>query len=298
MESQRGHSLNQKPVVGQDALLPPDAETARRYLAEATAVAERRDSAIDRRGIARLQIVNAVITAAFLLVFAYLLRGTESSSYQVVLFAFLLWGLLAAGIAQRDGIQWRMTRTRLPLALAGAVVVVVAFVVFGLVIFVPDLPTGLGVVPAALFLLAFGGHGVVQLRRAATDPLRAPARREPLPRAARAGTVGVGIVIGALHMLARAPEGVLSSVLILLIALLVVAWMFVGATDAGLPAIGARWRWPHLAGFGAAAAALLALVLLQPAGDTSMATAGLVTGGAVIVLFAVLAVVPGRASRD
>jgi hypothetical protein len=289
--------VDQKPVPGHDALVPPDAETARRYLDEADAVAVRRDRAVDRRAIARLQILNAVVTAAFLVASVIALRRSPDGGAQVLLFAFLVYGQILSGAAQRSGLQWRLTRGRWQVVVVGAVVMVAALVTFGVAVFAPEAPWVMVVLPGALVLAALGGYGAVQLARASNDPHRPAAPRTPLPRGARAGTVGVGAVFAALLMLAAAPEGVLASVLLLLIALCVLAWLCAGATDLGLPALGARWRWPHETGLAIAATALVALTLFGRGGAEGEATAGVIVGCGVLLLFGGLSFVPGRDLR-
>lgn len=123
--------MEQKPIAGQGPLAPPDSETASQYLAAAQAVVERRDRAVDRRALARLEIGNAVVTAAYLVAFALVLRRGDVLASQIVLFTFLVWGQLSSGMAQRTGLQWRMTRSRLPFLLGGGAVLIGALVVFG-----------------------------------------------------------------------------------------------------------------------------------------------------------------------
>lgn len=290
--------MDQKPIFGQDALVPPEAGTARQYLAEERAVSERRDRAVDRRALGWLQIVNAVVTSTFLAVCALLLQRDVTNGYQVVLFTFIVWGQLAGGMAQRAGVQWRLSRRSWPLVTAGAAMVVAVLVVFGLSIFVPGLPVAIVLAPSVLVLLLLGGYGVVQLVRSSGEEARARITRMPLPRGARLGTVGVGVVVGALIALASAPEGVLTSVLTLMVALLVIAWFFAGATDMALAAVGARWRWPHATGFAVAAVALVVIVLLGSDRASGGLAVGLVAGAGVVVLFVVLSLVPGRDLGD
>lgn len=290
--------MDQKPVSGHDALVPPDAETARRYLEEADAVVTRRDRAVDRRALARLQILNAVITAAFLVASVIAHRRSSGGGAQVLLFAFLIYGQILSGAAQRSGLQWRLVRSRWPMIVAGGIVVAGSLVAFGVAVFTPGIPWGLVALPGALVLVAFGGYGAVQLVRASSDPSPPAVRRVPLPRGARTGTLGVGVVLGALVMLAAAPAGALTSALLLPVALCVLAWLCAGATDLGLPTLGVRWRWPHEVGLAVGAALLLTLTLLDLGGVPGGATVGLIVGCGVVLLFAALAFVPGRDVRD
>ncbi|UTT51516.1 hypothetical protein [Microbacterium maritypicum] len=288
--------MQQKPIPGQDALDPPDADVARQYLAAADAVVERRDRAIDRRALAGLQMVNAAVTAGYLVAFALVLRQDDVLASQVILFTFLVWGQLASGMAQRHGMQWRWSASRWPLLLGGGVVLVGAVLVFGFVALDTRLPVGMVLIPAGLVVVGIGGYGAVQLVRAAGDPR--PPRPSPLvlPTALRWGTILVGVVLGVLTMLAGAPDGVLRSVITLLVMLALFTWLVVFNTPVGLPAVGASWRGPHVTAFLLAACVPVALVLGGDVlGDRGLA--GVVGGAVVMVLVIVASFIPGRASR-
>lgn len=289
--------MDQTPITGQGPLVPPDAEMARQYLAEAAAVTERRDRAVDRRALARLQIINAAATAVFLIASVILLRRPEGGGAQALLFGFLLYSQVMSGIAQRSGLQWRFTRERAPVVIVGAVVMVIVIAAFGLAVFVPSLPRAATVLPGVLVLGVFGGFGAVQLVRAPREPLGQKVPRVPLPRAARVGMFAVGILFGALLALASAPAGAITSTLLLLIAVCVLAWLAASSTDFGLPALGALWRWPHEVGLAIAVILLLGLTLLDLGGEGG-ATTGALAGGAVVLLFVALSFVPGRGERD
>ncbi len=111
---------------------------------------ERRDRAIDRRALAGLQMVNAAVTAGYLVAFALVLRQDDVVASQVILFTFLVWGQLASGMAQRHGMQWRWSASRWPLLLGGGVVLVGAVLVFGFVALDTRLPVGMVLIPAGL----------------------------------------------------------------------------------------------------------------------------------------------------
>lgn len=286
--------MEQTPVQGQEALAPPSADIAQRYLDEAAAVVHRRGHVVDRRALARLHIANAVITAAYLVAMAAALRGDAGGTSQVILFSFLLWGQLVSGMAQHSGMQWRLTASRWPLLLAGGVLIVAALIVFGFVVWDPEVPA-VGIwIPAALVLFGFGGYGAVQLARASGGPHPPRSHPAPLPRGARWGTVLVGIAIGVLAMRGSAPDGVLTSVLMLLVVLMLVAWMVAARTEMGLPTVGASWRWPHLAAFAASVCALSLVVLL----DGVPVVLGVLSGLGIIALLTAVSFVPGRDLRD
>ncbi|MEW2005149.1 hypothetical protein [Microbacterium sp. NPDC079208] len=289
--------MEQKPIAGQDPLAPPDSETASQYLAAAQAVVERRDRAVDRPALARLEIGNAVVTAAYLVAFALVLRRGDVLASQIVLFTFLVWGQLSSGMAQRTGLQWRMTRSRLPFLLGGGAVLIGALVVFGFAALDTRLPEAVVLLPAAVVLVGIGGHGVVQLLRASNDSHRSRPGPVALKGPRRWGTALVGIAIGVLTMLAGSPDDVLRSAISLLVMLCLVAWIAVSTSEVGLPAIGASWRWPHVLVFLLAACVPVTLVLgAGVLGDAGWA--GVWGGVAVIVCFAVVTCIPGRAERD
>lgn len=288
--------MEQKPIEGQDALVPPDPETARRYLETVEAVVDRRDRAVDRRALARLQIGNAVVMAAYFVAFALVLRQDDVLASQIVLFTLLVWGQLSTGMAQRTGMQWRMTRSRWPLLLAGAVIVIGAFVVFGFAALDTRLPVGVVLIPAVVVLVGVGGHGVVQLIRAAGDPRRPRPAPQPLPRRLRWGTVLVGVAFAVLTMLAGSPDDVLRSVITLLVMLCLVAWIAASASDLGLPAVGASWRWPHLTVFFVAACIPVGIVVGSGALDDA-GLAGVCAGVGVIASFVAVSFVAGHGER-
>lgn len=286
--------MEHQPVQGQELLAPPSADIAQRYLDEADAVAIRRERSVDRRGLAWLQIVNALVTAVYLIALAVAIRSDVSGTYQVILFGFLLWGQLASGAAQRSGMQWRMTWSRWPVLVAGGALLAAALVIFGLVAFDPDFPVIGMVVPAALVVVGFGGYGVVQLVRASGEVQRLPAARSRLSRGARWGTILVGVAVGLLMMLGSAPDGVLTSILILLVVLMLFAWIVAARREVGLQTVGASWRWPHFVIFGAASCGLSLVVLV----DDLPVLGGVVGGVGVIALFVAVSFVPGRDLRD
>lgn len=289
--------MEQKPVPGHEALIPPDADIAQRYLDEVQAVAERRDRAVDRRALAWLQIANAVVIAVYLGAFVWVLRNAAPLVPQVILFTFLMWSQLATGIAQRNGMQLRMSRTRWPIVVAGAVLIIVALVLFGFAVWDDRLPAIAMAIPSGLVLVGLGGYGVVQLIRAAGDPHPRRPVRAPLSRPIRWGTSLVGVAMGVLILLGGAPEGVVTSILMLLVVLLLLAWMLAARTELGLPAIGAAWRWPQVLAFAAAAAVLLAFIGIRAVGiGPDMSVTALAAAGVVALIVAV-SFVSGRDPR-
>lgn len=98
-------------------------------------------------------------------------------------------------------------------------------------------------------------------------------------------------------MLGGSPDDVLRSAISLLVMLCLVVWIAASTSEIGLPAVGASWRWPHVLVFLLAACVPVALALGAGAlGDTGWA--GVWGGVAVILCFAVVTFIPGRAERD
>lgn len=282
--------MEQKPVPGQEALVPPDPETAHRFLVAAEAVVERRARAVDRRALAWLQIGNAIVTAGFVVGYGTLLRRGDTVSAQSLLFALILWGQLAGGIGQRNGMAVRMTRAAWPVMLGGGLMLASAFVVFGFAVWDQGAPDALVLVPGVILIVGLGGYGLVQLRRAAADPPRDPAPPVRLTGGLRAGTILVGVALGLLTLLGAAPDDVTRAVLAVVLLLALVAWLMAFHSDVGLPAIGAAWRWPHILAFVVGTGVPVILVLMGVAN----ALASVVAGAAVILLFVLVSFVPGR----
>ncbi len=294
MESEGGHAMEQKPIHGHEAIAPPSADVAQRYLDEADAVKHRRGRVVDRRALAWLQIANAAVTAVYLVALVTAIRGHGGVTPQVFVFSFLVWGQLSTGMAQRSGMQLRLTWSRWPILLAGGALTVVVLVVFGFAVFYPGFPE-IGVwIPAVLMLVGFGGYGAVQLALASGDPRPPRSMPKPLPRAMRWGTICVGVALGVMAMLGSAPDGVLASTLLLLVVLMTFVWLVAARSEMGLPAVGASWRWPHQLAFAAAGCALALLVLL----DGVPIGLGFVGGLGIIALFVAVSFVPGRDLRD
>ncbi|KJQ53097.1 hypothetical protein RS85_03178 [Microbacterium sp. SA39] len=291
--------MDQNPVPGQDALAPPDAAIAQRYLDEARMVATRRDRAVDRRALAWLQIANAAVTAVYLTAFAWVLESAGSLVPQVILFVFLVWIQIASGMAQRNGMQWRMTRSRWLWIAVCAVVLITSRVVFGFAVVDRSLPLFVMFLPGGLVLVALGGYGLLQLLNASRDPRPPRPARRRLPLGVRIGTMLLGAAFGVLILLLGAPDGVVASTILLLIFLLLLALMFASRSDLGLPAIGAAWRWPHVLVFAVTASALLMLVMVDAAGErpVGLGATALIGAGAVL-LFVGAAFIPGRDARE
>lgn len=252
-------TMDQQPIGAEMPLEPPSASVARAYLDELVAVERRRDEHIDRRAVGWLSIINAVVLAVFLYLSVVGLRNGATTVTQPVLFAFLIWGQVTAGVATRSGVRWQLVRRRW--------LMIVGTTAFGVVIVVSMLAAVFGadefddVIVYVSPLLAFvvlTSVGVVQLRRAREHVAARTRPRAPLSPGVRAATIGLGVILAGLTALMAAPESVLTSVLLLLLVLVLVAWMFAGASGLGIPALGEQWRWPQFTAYGVSVAAVFA----------------------------------------
>ena len=286
----------QRAVDGHEPLSPPDPITAQRYLDHLNEIAVRRDATIDRRAQAWLQIVNAVATAAYLLVFAVVMRSKADMEAQALVFVFLIWSQIASGITQRHGMQRRLGRAQWPLIVAGIVLLILTVVFLLLSGFAPGFPVIGMFVPSAIALLTLGGYGLWLWWHASEDSRPPHAPRAGLDRSARTGTILVGMGLGVIVALMGAPAGVLRSSILLMIVLGVVVWMFAMSSPLGLPAIGETWRWPHLVVFALGAAALGGAVLPDSLLTAVPLVAALV-GVGIVAAFVGASFIPGYARR-
>ena len=287
--------MDQKPVAGQDPLEQPDAGIAQRFLDEADAVAERRDRTVNCRALAWLQIANTTVLSVYLLVFCTLLRS-EGGLAQVLVFAFLVWGQISSGMAQRWGMQRRLSRSRWPLFVGGGILVAIAFGLMLAAVFVPSFPVVPVYVSIGLFALSFGGYAVAGLIRARRDPRPQASPRMPLDPAARWGTILVGAAFGALVALAGAPDDVLRAILLLFVVLGIAVWLFASGTELGLSEIGAVWRWPHVLAVAVAGGVLVGVVLLD-LGARGLSSVAVGLGAVVLAVFVAVSFAQGYARR-
>ena len=287
--------MEHEPITGHVRLAPPDADTARHYLAQAEAIVERRERVVDRRAGAWLTIANAGIIAGYLAVVTMSIRRDVTPvEYQALLIPILLRGQISTGISGRGDRGPRAAKWRPLVTIGGALVLVTALAFFLMILVDESIPTQWMLVPIALVLLAFGGYGVVRVVRASRAPRPLPPVRAPLTPGVRAGTLLVGVVMGAVCALSAVPDDILRSVLYFLGIMALIVWMFASGTGIGLPLVGASWRWPHLLTFAASVGVLL--VLRVPALDRVIVapTTFLLAGFGILAMFVLVAAVPGR----
>lgn len=288
-------TVQQQAASGREALTPPDADTARHYLAQAEAIVERRERVADRRAAAWLSIANAVFVAAYLFIAAVgFRREVPSVEFQSLLVPLLVLSRISTGLTRRGDRGPRWSTSRRLTTVAGVVVAVGSLIVFILILANPRISTTWILLPVVAILLGFGGHGIVRLLRASHGPRPLPSVRAPLTVGARWGTILVGVLLGAVCAVSAATDETLRSVLLLMLLLVVLAWFTASGTAIGLPRLGASWRWPHVLALAVAVAALLVLRIPAIDGVVVAPVTFLLTGFAIALMFAVASTIPGR----
>lgn len=288
--------MEQKPTYDAAPLVPPTVEVASAYLEEISVIEQRRDALIDRRTVAWLSILNAVVIATFLYLTIVGLREGMTAVTQPVLFEFLIWGQISNGLATRSGVQWRLGRRKWMTIVGTAVIGVVVLVSMFAAIFAPDERDDRIVYVAPLVaLVALTGVGARQLWRArGHGPARHRGRRR-LSAGIRAATVALGVVLGALTALMSVPESVLTVVLLLLLVLVIVAWIFAGlASGLGIPALAEQWRWPQFTAYALSTAVFFASAASALFGRPTTMPLTAIAGAAMTVLFLLAALLGGR----
>ncbi|MFS0852348.1 hypothetical protein [Microbacterium sp. 179-I 3D4 NHS] len=279
--------MEQTPATGPTTTRQP--HTAGRHIDAAPAEADPRETAADRRDRAWQQLSSAVAIAVFLFVYITALRDDGVESATVLLFGFLLWTQLSAGVARRPGRPQPRRAPQHPLRVVAAVAVLLpALGLFGAAVFVDDAPLVLRLAPSAVVLLGLGGYGIALLRSSRS----AAPRTRPVPvrlrGTARVGTILVGVAL-ALGAVTATAAGFLGHVLSLATMIGFLVWMLAFSSEIGLPAVGAAWRWPHLLSLVLAEGALIAVVLLPVS-----APIGAIVGVGILLVFVGASFAPGR----
>lgn len=288
--------MEQKPAHDAAPLEPPTAEVAKAYLDEKAAIEDRREEFIDRRAVGWLSILNGAVISIFLFLTIVGLRDDATGVTQPVLFAFLIWGQIASGLATRSGVQWRLTR-RLWVTIVGVTVlgVVILVSMFAAIFAAEALDDRVVYVAPLAALVALIGIGVLQLWQArGQGPVRRRARG-PVSAGVRMATVALGVILGGLTALISVAESTLAVVLLLLLVLVIVAWAFAGrASGLGIPALVEQWRWPQFTAYGFSTVALFAGAAWALFGTPTTIPFVAIAGAAVMVLFALAAILGGR----
>lgn len=287
--------IEQQPASGHETLAPPDPDVARRYLAKAEAIVERRERAVDRRGAAWLTIANAVFLAAYLYVAAQGFRqGVSSVEFQTLLVPLLLLSQISTGIGQRGDRGQQGTGERRLVTIGGVVIAVGALTVFVLILVNPRISVSWILVPVAAILVGFGGYGVARLIRASRGPRPLPPVRAPLSTGVRWGTILVGVVLGAVCAVSAVPDEMLRSVLLLVLLLALLVWFGSSGTGIGLPLVGASWRWPHILALVVSVGILVVFRIPAIDGVVLAPATFLLAGLGMVLMFVISSTLPGR----
>lgn len=256
---------------GVEPLDPPTPEVARLYLDEAEAVEQRRERRIDRRAVAWQTILSAAATSVVLTAYLFIFR-TDSSAIHPLLFLIIIMGQISAGMGERHGLQWRTPRSKgwyVVFTVSLAVAVIGSF--FFILLSPGHGPLWFSFVPGAVFLIGFGGLGLVQLWKARASERGVGEAREPVPLATRVATAVLGLFLGCATLSIGIRDDFGTSLMMLAMMLIVVGWFFAWRTDAGPASLGRFWRWPQFVAYGAAMAVIVWLSLQSAyAGDVSM----------------------------
>lgn len=287
--------MEQRPIPGQEPLAPPTADVARAYLDEIGMVVGRREALIDRRRMARLAGVEAIVLAAYLTIMMFSFGQGSSSPFLMMVALLLIWVQFSAELRESYGGQPRLSgtsqRVYLAFGLVGALTVMVGVV---LQIVGVDIPILVRFAPGVVLLAVFGGKALRDLRRA---PEALPNDRDPFTVGARYATASLAIVFGLGIWATAVGESMLAVIFTPFVMVLLLGWNIAAYASSRLPPLGAIWRWPQWSAFTLGAAALAAMMLL--ALHTDVVTAPLAVSSAVVVavLFVVVAFVGGRDVR-
>lgn len=283
--------MEQKPISGAEPLARPSADVAQAYLAEVDAVTQRRETRIDRRRMARLQLIEAVVLAfyATLMMFGFG-NASSSASFMPVVAVLLLWVQFAGELRESYGFQQRRSwRGNLPLIAFGAVGVIALIVGVALQLSDQQIPLLLRVAPGALLLLVFGALGLLEYRQAHGARAVAPARAE-FAKGSRVSTLVLGLLLGGAVAVVGQEDPLLASTFGLLFMMSLLGWFIAAQISSRVPALGMMWRWPQWSAFAIGGVAVGAVTALE---STSTALGAAVTagiGGGVALLFVVAAV--------
>lgn len=284
--------MEQRPIPGHEPLAPPTPDVARAYLDEIGSVVQRREALIDRRRMARLACVEAVVLAVYLTVMLFSFGTSIGSSFVVLVALFLLWLQFATELRESYGGQPRLSGTAQRLYVVFGLVGVAA-VVGGVWLQIAgiDVPVFARFLPGVFLLGVFGGRALYELRRA---PQALLDEREPFTLGARWSTAALGVIIGLGIWVAASHEPMFVTAFAPIVMVALLGWSLVAYATDKLPALGAIWQWPQWSAFAISGAALIAVMLLSLHTEviTTALAAALAVGAALLII--VTAVTGGR----
>ncbi|WP_435744222.1 hypothetical protein [Microbacterium sp. PMB16] len=265
---------------------------ARLYLDEAEAVEQRRERRIDRRAVAWQTILAAAVTSVVVTAYIFVFRA-DSSAIQPLLFLLIIMSQISAGMGERHGLLWRTPRSKSWYTVFTVALAVAVIGSFFFILLTPDHgPFWFSWVPGAIFLIGFGGLGLVQLWKARGSERAVRESREPLPLATRITTAVLGVFLGAATLSIGIRGDLITSLVMLVLMLIVVGWLFAWMTDAGPAALGRYWRWPQFGAYGVSMAAIIWLSLRSAYGDEVALPVKLGVGALVALLMIGSALLP------
>ena len=284
MESERGHAMEQKPVQGQEALAPPSADIAQRYLDEADAVEERRNSQVSTRLQAWTTLIGAAVVFLFVTSNIGLLRLGESSTVPLLVVLMAASAQIISGVAERGGAQRRFTRGRwlyygaIALCVLGVLVSAVLYITVG-----DDASFLLLAGPAWSACLILVGIGLVQLWSSRHAPRARPDGPTAFRVPARVTTFVLGLVLAAAVVAVGLGDPLLSSVVTILAGAGLITVSIAARSDWGLAYLGEVWRWPQIVVVSIGALVLCALAIAPSFGAVIDSTVALVAAGALAI---------------
>lgn len=295
MARKYGGPVEHRPIRGQEPLAPPTADIARAYLDEIGSVVRRREALIDRRRMARLAGIEAIVLAVYVTVMMFSFGESIGSPFVIVVALLLIWLQFAMELRESYGGQPRLSSTAQRLYLSFGLAAVAAVVVGAWLQAIGiDIPVLARFLPGIVLLGVFGGRALRELRRA---PEALPDERVSFTTGARWATAVLGAVIGLGIWVTASPESTFGAAFAPIVMVALLAWSFAAYVTDKLPALGAIWQWPQWTAFALGAAALIAVMLLSlhtDAGNAALAAA-LAVGSALLLLVAALA--GGRRAR-
>lgn len=284
--------MEQKPIVGAAPLDPPSADLARQYLDEASAVAQRREKHLDRRGMAVLRAWETGILAVYLTVFMFSFGATGSNAPFVLLFVvFFPWIQFSSELRMSFGFQARGSKDARRYLIWGAIVVAAFIGAMILQMSWGEFPLWARYLPGALCLLLLGPSAARELRQ--TRPGGFTQQRE-LPSSARVVTIALGVLLAATLWITALGDALFASIWVVLPMIVIVAWTIGCQVSTRIPALGALWRWPQWSAYGISSLIIVVFVFARAhaieAGSTIVTVAALL----IVALFTVSAFLRGR----
>lgn len=261
---------------------PPSGDVARAYLDESARVARRREAMIDRRGAARLLLVEGAAFSTYLIALMFCFPPTDRVNVIALGAPFILWTQLASALREEYGYQRRGREQRLRTAVVALLVVMAVGSLTVLTLGI-DIPTAVRLAPAALALVLFGILAVDEGRRAPSE--RGPRQRIPFDRAIRIETMCIGLAMGIMIACVATPSAIVAHIANLVVMLALVAWLF-SATSAGGSRTAAAWGAFHWSCLAIGGAILVALALTAQFTTLPLAAAACAAGAVVTAAFA------------